>query len=70
MKISRNRKTVKANEEIVVVEEQPVILDPEPKTIAHQFIMSAIEALSPSAADDDICREAIANLSVVALSLK
>lgn len=70
MKISRNKKSVKASEEFVVVEEQPVVLEPQPKTIACELIMNAIEALSQEANTDDISREAIANLSVVALTLK
>lgn len=70
MKITRNKQSVKSSEEFVVVEETPVVLDPEPKTVAYDCIMGAITALTPAASEDDICREAIANLSVVALSLK
>jgi len=51
--------------------EGPIFTDiVDPKACAEQHIMAAIKCLSPLAKTDEVARECIANLAVIAFDLK
>lgn len=64
MKISKNKKTCAAKETSTVTEVKSKYQD----TI--DYIKAAIDSLGNIAQDDDLAKDAIANLSVVLLDLK
>lgn len=80
MKITRKGSKVAAGEQldgnVEVIEEAPIDTMPEVDPIAgamsdaYNNIMLAIDCLVPVAENDPLVQEAIANLSVVAFSLK
>lgn len=68
MKITK-KQPVKASEELMVVEEVPVVESCK-YAAAIDLISAAIESLAEIARDDEIAKDSIANLGVVMLDLK
>lgn len=77
MKITKKSQKVNSNFSIPAkpaITDEDAVLDNDHKhcckTTACDKILEAIEALSEDAKDDDICRDAISDLSVVYFCLK